>query len=256
MSNLILNDGGVIRYELIDGDPGKPYLIFLHEGLGCVEMWRNFPQRLCEKTHCPGLIYDRTGYGKSSPETDERDVKYIHNYALTELPQVIEFLIPHKDHILIGHSDGGSIALIYASEFTTHLKGIAVEAAHVFVEKETLRGIKLADEAYDRNGPGGLQKYHRDKTPAVFKSWSETWLSQSFKAWNIESSLPSIHCPVLVIQGKNDEFGTMKQVETITSKVAGNVYPHVLEGCGHAPHIERPELLLDLLSDFICSLSV
>jgi pimeloyl-ACP methyl ester carboxylesterase len=256
MSALTINNGKIIRYSLLDGDLSKPYLVFLHEGLGCVEMWRDFPKHLCEKTNCPGLIYDRTGYGKSSPQTHTRDIRYIHHYALTELPQVIESLIPQKDHILVGHSDGASIALIYAAKCFPTLKGIILEAAHVFAEKETIKGIRLANEAYDRNGPGGLLKYHGDKTHTVFKSWADTWLSEWFSDWNIESLLPSVSCPALVIQGEDDEFATLKQVDAITHQIAGNVVSHILENCGHTPHLEHPGIVLDITTNFIDSLEV
>jgi pimeloyl-ACP methyl ester carboxylesterase len=256
MSTLTINNGKIIRYELLEGDLSKPYLVFLHEGLGCVEMWRDFPKHLCEKTNCPGLVYDRIGYGKSSLQTTMRDIGYIHDYALTELPQVIEALIPQKDHILIGHSDGASIALIYGTKCFPQLKGLAVEAAHVFVEKETIRGVRLADEAYERNGPRRLLKYHGDKTHTVFKSWADTWLSEWFREWNIEALLPSISCPVLITQGEDDEFATLKQVDAITRRITGNAVSHILKNCGHTPHREHPGIMLDILSRFIRSSSV
>lgn len=256
MGNLTLNDGKRIRYELLPGDLGKPYLVFLHEGLGCIEMWRDFPKNLCGRTNCPGLVYDRCGYGGSSPITHTRNMRYLHDYALKELPQVIESLIPQKNHILVGHSDGASIALIYGANDFPMLKGLIAEAPHVFVEQETVRGVRLANEIYDRNGPGGLQKYHGDKTHAVFKSWSDTWLSEWFMTWNIEAILPSVSCKVLVLHGENDEYGTVKQVEAITSQIPGNAISHIVENCGHTPHLEQPDLLLDLLTDFIDSLAV
>ena len=251
MGHLTLGDGTIIRYTLLNGDLSKPYLVFLHEGLGCIEMWRKFPQQLCRRTQCPGLVYDRCGYGGSSPERNARDIRYLHEYALKELPGVIESLIPHKDHILVGHSDGASIALLYGAEGFPRLCGLIAEAPHVFVEKETIRGIRLADDIYDRNGPGRLQKYHGSKTHAVFKSWSDTWLSERFATWNIEANLPLINCPILVVQGENDEYGTVKQVEAIASQVKENCATHIIKDCGHTPHKEQSALLLDLLSDFI-----
>lgn len=256
MGNIALDDGKIIRYEFLSGELRRPYLVFLHEGLGCIEMWRDFPKKLCERTKCPGLVYDRCGYGRSSPETHTRDSGYIHDYALKELPRVIESLIPQRDHILVGHSDGASIALIYGANDFPRLKGLIVEAPHVFVEKETIRGVRSADEIYDRNGPGGLQKYHGDKTHTVFKSWSDTWLSEWFMAWNIEAVLPSITCPVLVIQGENDEYGTLKQVEAITGQVTGVSASHLIRDCGHSPHREQPDVVLDQLTEFIGGLTV
>ena len=156
MSYLSINDDKTIRYEILTGDTGKPYLVFLHEGLGCVEMWKDFPERLCRLTGCSGLLYDRCGYGKSSSETATRDKRYLHDFARDELPQVITSVIPGKDHIVVGHSDGASIGLIYGADAPPLLKGLIVEAAHVFVEPETLKGIHIADTVYSQKGFPGL----------------------------------------------------------------------------------------------------
>lgn len=240
-----------IRFELVDGDKNKPYLIFLHEGLGCIEMWKDFPQKLCIQTGCPGIVYDRTGYGKSSPELKPRELHYIHDYALKELPEVIKSLIPNSPYLLIGHSDGASIALVNGSNRNPLLKGIVAEAAHVFVEKETISGIQIADKAYNDHGPKGLIKYHGERTNQMFKAWSQTWLSGWFGAWNIESLLQEISCPVLALQGINDEFGTKKQLDAIASQVSGSAKVHMLPDCGHTPHLEKPELVLNLISEFV-----
>ena len=150
MSYIKLNSDKNIYYRLIEGNGNNPYLIFLHEGLGCSAMWKDYPDQLCHKTKCPGLVYDRLGYGKSSPLNRTRTIHYMHYYALNELPRVIEDIIPNKPFILIGHSDGGSVSLIFGSEKPAFLKAIITEAAHVFVEPETLKGIEAADEAYDK----------------------------------------------------------------------------------------------------------
>jgi pimeloyl-ACP methyl ester carboxylesterase len=214
-------------------------------------MWKRFPKRLCNRTSCPGLVYDRLGYGQSSPLRRTRTIHYLHDYALKELPQVIDALIPNKPFILIGHSDGGSISLIFGAEKPPYLKGIITEAAHVFVEKETLDGIRKADEAFEKRKLSALFKYHGEKTPCIFKAWSATWLSQWFKSWNIESLLPSIEVPMLVIQGGDDPYGTKAQVDSIVSKSAGKAVPSLVENCGHSPHQELPELLLEIISQFI-----
>jgi len=255
MSYLTINGGVKISYELLDGDSGQPCLVFLHEGLGCVEMWKEYPEQLCTVTGCSGLLYDRRGYGRSSALTEERDIRYLHDYALIELPQVIESLIPQRDYVLVGHSDGASIALIYGAKSCPRLKGLVLEAPHVFVEDRTVRGIELADEKYDRNGPGRLRKYHGDNTHAVFKSWSATWLSGWFRAWNIEAVLPSVTCPILLIQGENDKYGTVEQVDAITRQVGSNkVVSHLLKGCGHTPHREQPEMLMAFVKRFMLGL--
>lgn len=214
-------------------------------------MWRNFPERLCRVTGCPGLLYDRTGYGKSSPLNSARTIHYLHDYALNELPEVIKTVIPDRPHILIGHSDGGSISLIYGAERNPHLKGIVTEAAHVFVEPETIRGIREADEAYEQGKFGGLYKYHGEKSHTIFKAWSETWLHDGFRHWNIEYVLPSIECPILATQGMDDQYGTEHQVNSIVCKSSGPSEAFLIENCGHAPHRDRPDKMLEIISRFI-----
>lgn len=255
MKYITLENGSTIRYERIDGNQTHPWLIFLHEGLGCIEMWRDFPARLCRKTGCQGLVYDRCGHGHSSPEARVRGIGYIHDYALFELPQVLEAILPGERHILVGHSDGGSMSLIYASRPFEGLSGIVVEAAHVFVEPITLHGIRQAVQAYETNGPGKLVRYHGDKTETVFRAWADTWLSDWFAEWNIESHLPDITCPTLVLQGAEDKYGTVRQVEAIVSQVAGTASRQILPGCGHTPHHEQPELVLDLIGNFVNALT-
>jgi pimeloyl-ACP methyl ester carboxylesterase len=251
MSYLQLNDNKNIYYRFIEGNSNNPCLIFLHEGLGCTTMWKDFPDRLCHKTQCPGLVYDRLGYGKSSPLSRTRTIHYMHDYALNELPKVIENIIPNNPFILIGHSDGGSISLIFGSEKPALLKGIITEAAHVFVEPETLKGIEAADEAYEKGYFSNLSKYHGEKTHSIFKAWAGTWRSKWFKYWNIEYLLPSIECPLLVIQGCQDQYGSSRQVESIVSKSAGNATAVLVEDCGHSPHQEQTEKVLQIMSDFI-----
>lgn len=247
-------NGGQIYYELIEGPADHPVLAFLHEGLGCTEMWKNFPQRLCAATGHPGLVYDRAGYGKSSPVHRDRTIHYLHESALQELPVVLEGAIGARDHILVGHSDGGSIALIYAAERRQSLCGVITEAAHVFVEAETITGIELAVRAYEAGELAGLARYHGDKTGRLFWAWAHTWLTPRFRSWNIEYALPSIQHPVLALQGADDQYGTAAQVTAI---VAGN--PHrrglIVDGSGHTPHGDQPEVLLGLMGEFIAEIT-
>lgn len=250
MAILKLGHSKQIYCELIDGEQERPHLVFLHEGLGCTEMWKRFPHILCRETGCPGIVYDRLGYGRSSPLTDPRTIHYLHEYALTELPEVISQLIPARNYFLIGHSDGGSIALIHASEKPAHLQGIITEAAHVFVEKETLDGIRVVADAFNAGKLRGLSRFHGEKTEGIFKAWSDTWLSDWFKYWNIEYLLPSIECPVLVLQGTKDQYGTVAQVESIASKTL-NAQKAMVERCGHAPHQESTDVILQLMTEFL-----
>lgn len=240
-----------IYYERIDGKAGRPQIVFLHEGLGCTAMWKDFPQRLCTRTGCPGLVYDRLGYGKSSPLSRPRTIHYLHHYALFELPRVLDALIPGEPFVLAGHSDGASIALIFGSEQPSSLKGIITEAAHVFVEKETTDGIIETVESYEGGKLSGLFKYHGEKTEDIFRAWSDTWLSEWFRHWNIEYLLPSIGVPVHVVQGCRDQYGTEAQVNSIVSGVRGKATASMVKDCGHSPHQEHPSLLLEIMSRVI-----
>jgi pimeloyl-ACP methyl ester carboxylesterase len=251
LSTLTLGANKTIHYELINGKSSNPHLIFLHEGLGCTAMWKDFPEQLCRKTECAGLVYDRLGYGLSSPMDSARTIHYLHDYALNELPLVIESVIPQKAYILVGHSDGGSISLIFGAEKPSLLKAIITEAAHVFVEPETIAGIRAADESFARGKYGGLYKYHGEKTDRTFKAWSETWLSAGFRHWNIEYLLPSIECSVLAIQGSEDQYGTESQVNAIVANVAGSAASCFVPHCGHSPHSEQPDRLVQIMSEFI-----
>lgn len=246
-----LNDTDQIFYEMIEGRLDFPALVFLHEGLGCHAMWTDFPRFLCRKTGCPGLVYDRLGHGKSSSLTSPRTIHYMHEAALKELPYVIENCIPGRPFILIGHSDGGSISLIFSAERPAFLRGIIAEAAHVFVEPITIEGIRKADEAYKKGELAGLRKYHGEKTENLFRAWADTWLSDWFRPWNIEYLLPSIACPMLVIQGREDQYATERQVMSIMSKSICQATPALLDNCRHSPHKEDAETVLALMSKFI-----
>ncbi|MCJ8298484.1 MAG: alpha/beta hydrolase [Pseudomonadales bacterium] len=256
MSILKLADDYQLHYQLIEGDPDKPYLVFLHEGLGCTAMWKNFPQRLCSLTACPGLVYDRLGYGQSSTLRKERTVHYMHEYALQELPQILAVLLAQRSYILVGHSDGASISLIAAAEQPPLLKGLISEAAHVFVEPETIAGIKAADAAYDAGKLRALEKFHGDKTAAIFKAWSQTWLKPAFASWNIEYLLPSIQVPLLAIQGVDDQYGSQLQVASIVEKTLGPSFALMIEDCGHSPHAEAQERVLAEMVDFISTITL
>lgn len=255
MDKLELSDDRSIYYRVIQGDPGRPCLVFLHEGLGCDAMWKGFPDRLCERTGCPGLVYDRQGYGQSSPLTGNRTIHYLHKYALEELPAVIDAIIPNRPYLLIGHSDGGSISLIAAADRPPLLRGIVVEAPHILVEPETAAGVRKADEAFDRGKLDGLRKYHGEKTESMFKAWARTWMDEKYASWSIKYLLPYITCPVLAIQGRQDHYGTAGQVDPIIEFLSGPAEAFWVEECGHSPHLEHPEKVIEKISGFVAAIT-
>ena len=254
MPNLIIDENQTLFYQLIPGNTDLPHLVYLHEGLGCTAMWGKFPELLCGVTGCPGLVYDRAGYGKSSPMPHTRTIHYLHDYGLRELPAFLESVIPDTPFILIGHSDGGSISLIFGAEQPQLLRGIITEAAHVFVDPETINGIKVAVRAWDKGKLTGLTKYHGDKTDTMFRAWSETWLSHWFRHWNIEYLLPSIDVPLLAMQGSNDQYASIDQVNSIASNSSGRSQLEIVDNCAHIPHLEAQPVVLKLMSDFIAQL--
>lgn len=229
----------------------SPTIIFLHDSLGCTKLWRDFPEKMGFYTNCNILAYDRQGYGKSAPFTLKKRTKnYLKNEAKI-LGKIIEKL-GLKKVFLFGHSDGGSIALLTAALFPDDIIGIITEGAHVFVEKETLKGIKEAINVYQNtNLRERLYKYHGDKTDDVFRMWTETWLSKSYQSWNIEEYLSLVKCPSLIIQGENDEYGTLNQVHSIVSKTSGISKSLIIEDVAHTPHKEAPELILEKTIPFI-----
>ena len=229
-------------------------IIFLHEGLGCVEMWRDFPEQVAHKTGFGALVYSRAGYGKSDPISLPRPVTFMHREALEVLPALINaFAI--KDPILLGHSDGGSIALIYAGSVQP-IPAIALvlEAPHVFVEPLSIASIEKAKVEYEKGSlKSGLQRYHGDNLECAFRGWNDVWLNPEFLSWNIESFLPNISAPVLLIQGKNDQYGTQRQLESISAGCPGPVQTELLAECGHSPHRDQPQIVLELVSSFLTS---
>jgi len=225
-------------------------LVFLHEGLGSVGQWRDFPSLLSEKTGIEALVYDRWGYGSSDPFTLPRKKSYLHDEALVSLPAVLEKCGIGRP-FLVGHSDGGSIALIYASKHPENVRAVITEAAHVFVEDVTLEGIREAVKGYAATDLGKrLARFHGDKTDLVFHGWADTWLSAEFRDWNIEGYLPGVRCPVLVIQGIDDRYGTFAQVRAIERQVSGRATP-LLVPCGHIPHAEAREKVLEEMARFV-----
>lgn len=237
-----------------DGRGGTPTLVFLHEGLGSILHWRDVPQMLVAATGLPALVYDRWGFGGSEPLMLPRTDDYLDREAeaLGELLAACGI----ADHILVGHSDGGTIALLHAARGPAGLRGLVVEAAHVFVEDCTIAGIERAAAAWrDTDLPRRLARYHGDKAESVFRGWAETWLRPSFRDWDMTDRLPAIGCPALVLQGAEDEYGTPAQVEAIAAGVAGRVETLLIADCGHTPHFEAWDVVLPAITRFVAGLA-
>lgn len=232
----------------------RPTIVFLHDSLGCISLWRDFPEKLGELSRCNTLIYDRQGYGKSCSFFDiPRDNFYLEHEADLLLKLLLHWGL--DDVILFGHSDGGSIALIAAAKYPEKIRGIITEGAHVFVESITISGIQEAVEIYRTTDlKTKLEKYHSDKTDALFWAWANTWTTNEFRQWNISPFLKNIQCPSLIIQGENDEYGSLKQVEQITSQTTGKSTPLIIPNVKHTPHKEVSDLILKQSTDFIDSL--
>jgi pimeloyl-ACP methyl ester carboxylesterase len=231
-------------------------LVFLHEALGCTAMWHDFPAQVARDTRMPAIIYDRAGYGRSSRSPYRpRDRSYLHCEAQVVLPQLLERLQVDQA-ILIGHSDGGSIALLAAAACPDKVAGIVTEAAHVFVESITRGGIREALAAYE---PHGLEKrlarYHGDRAQDLFFAWADTWLSPGFQDWNIENCLGRIQCPALIIQGLEDQYGSPRQVNSIVAGIGTHAVPLFIPGCGHAPHRDAPRRVRRAIAEFVATLT-
>jgi pimeloyl-ACP methyl ester carboxylesterase len=226
-------------------------LVFLHEGLGSIGQWRDFPERLVERTGLPALLYDRWGYGGSDPLTLPRPRDYLEREAEESLPTLLDAAGIERP-LLIGHSDGGSIALLFAAAHPEVPVAAITEAAHVFVEEETLDGIREAEAVFrDKGLLDRLARYHGAKTESVFRAWTETWQRDDFRDWNMVARLGAITCPLLVMQGAGDQYGTPLQVETIVGESAGPAEACLVPDCGHAPHLEKPEEVLNIMADYI-----
>jgi pimeloyl-ACP methyl ester carboxylesterase len=227
-----------------------PTLVFLHEGLGSVSLWRDFPARVAEATGLGALVYSRWGYGASDPVTLPRPLTYMHDEAraAAEVLSALEV----RDAVLIGHSDGASIALIYAgSEPRPDLRGLVLEAPHVFAEEVAIRSIAQAAEDYRITDLRvRLARHHRDPDGA-FWGWNRAWLDPGFRQWNLEALLPGVKVPTLAIQGLDDAYGTLAQVEAIRRQSGAAVEVLTLPACGHAPHRDQPDATLRAIVEFV-----
>jgi pimeloyl-ACP methyl ester carboxylesterase len=229
-----------------------PTLVFLHEGLGSLRQWGDVPARLAAMTGCGALLYSRAGYAGSDPAILPRPVTFMHHEAAV-LGEVLD-AAGVTDAILVGHSDGASIALIHAGRDDSgrRVRALVLEAPHVFTEPVGLESIARIREVYESTDlPRRLAKYHGAQTEAAFRGWNDVWLDPEFRVWNIEEFLPGIGVPTLLIQGEDDEYGTMRQVEAIQREVRGPVETLILPDCGHAPHRDQRDRVLEAIAAFV-----
>jgi pimeloyl-ACP methyl ester carboxylesterase len=243
--------GRALSYEWVGEERGRPPLVFLHEGLGSIRQWRDFPARVAAATGARALVYDRYGYGQSDVlQEPRRTVQFMHDEARFALPELIKKL-DLQEPILVGHSDGASIALIYAG--AGHgVRGVVAMAPHVFIEPVCLTSIQQAKKTFESTDlPQKLGRYHRD-VRKTFYGWADVWLDPEFKGWDIRDDyLPEVRCPVLAIQGHDDEYGTMAQLDEIARCAGGRSQLLKLDKCGHSPFRDQPEQTLQAISAFV-----
>ena len=248
--------GGTLEYQWIPGDLNRTKtLVLLHEGLGCMAMWKSFPDALARQTGCNVFVYSRFGYGGSSRCVLPRPVQYMHDEAGV-LGNVLEQL-PGESFVLVGHSDGGSIATIYAGNTpSASLNGLVLIAPHFFVEALTVRSIEKIKKVFETTDlEQRMQKYHGGQAGDVFRGWNDIWLNPEFRSWNICSYLESVVIPMLVVRGNDDEYGSAAQVDTAVELVKRPVITRYYENCGHAPHARYEQEISREIARFIAASS-
>jgi len=243
-----------IEHRWVPGPDDAPLVVFLHEGLGSVAMWKEFPDRLCAAGRLRGLVYSRPGYGRSTPRPHALRYAsdFMHVQARRVLPALLDALGVAPGYWLFGHSDGGSIALIHAASFPRRLGGAIVVAPHITVEQLSIDSITATKAAYETTDLRHKLARHHDDVESAFWGWNDIWLDPAFRSWSIEALLADIACPLLAIQGVDDEYGTMAQIDGIAAAL-----PHArlvkLAACGHSPHRDQPQAVIDATVVFIAA---
>lgn len=252
---LVQVGGRQIETRLIPGAAtGCPPLVFLHEGLGSVGLWRDFPDRVARRVGAPALVYSRFGYGQSDGITGPRAPDFMHREALDILPELLDTLGFHAP-ILIGHSDGASIALIHAASAHRPVTAVVAMAPHVFVEPITVESIARATETYETTDLKARLGRHHARVDDAFLGWSRIWLDPRFRTWSLARECSALATPTLVIQGEDDEYGTLAQLDAIAEVARGPVKRLVLAKCGHSPHRDQPDAVLHAIGDFVHSVT-
>jgi len=253
---LFIDIGGrAIEYRVIPGPVSdRPALVFLHDGLGCAALWRDFPDKVARDVGAPALVYSRFGYGHSAGLERSRTPRYLHEEALDVLPALLDQLNIVRP-LLIGHSDGASIALIHAASSGRAVAGVVLMAPHVMVEPISIEGLRRIAEAYRRTDlRERLARYHA-RVDDAFLGWSETWLAPTFRDWSIEDEARRLQVPALLIQGEDDEYGTLAQIDRIAELAQAPVERLAFAACGHAPHREQEAAVLAAIAAFATRLS-
>ena len=233
-------------------EAARATIVMLHEGLGSVALWKDFPHKLASRTGCSVLAYSRYGHGASDKLMEKRPVRFMHHEGKVVLPELLDKLGIVRP-ILLGHSDGGSISLIFAGKHPDRPQALILEAPHVFVEGLSVASITQAKVNYQTTDlPQKLGRYHAH-VDATFWGWNDIWLDPEFRSWNIEEYLPAIRCPVLCIQGEQDEYGTIAQVKAIQARVPGTKIL-MLANCKHSPHRDQPDATLKRMVEFLATL--
>ncbi len=246
-----------LEYRRIDGPRAAPLLVFLHEGLGSVAMWKDFPDRLCAAGGYRGLVYSRPGYGRSTPRphAERWQADFLHRQARDVLPALFEALavdVVAEPPWLFGHSDGGSIALIHAATWPDRVAGLVVMAPHLDVEQGGIDSIALARDAYLHGDLRRKLARHHDDVDSAFHGWNDVWLSEPFRFFDIHALLADIACPVLAIQGYDDRYGTMAHIDGIADAVTDTTLLK-LHGCGHSPHRDSPTAVIEATVHFVAA---
>jgi pimeloyl-ACP methyl ester carboxylesterase len=241
-----------LEYRMIGPRPdAAPTIVMLHEGLGCVGMWGDFPDKLAAATGCGVFVYSRKGYGKSSPVTLPRQISYMHEEAKESLPKLLDAIGVERG-ILLGHSDGASIAAIYAGTHQDHrVRGLVLMAPHFIVEDVSVKSIADAREAYNKGDlRARLAKWHPN-VDVAFRGWNDVWLDNDFRQWDISEELAYVRVPILIVQGEDDQYGTLRQIEIANEECYCPVDVALLPGVKHQPHREGTEATLKAVTEFI-----
>ncbi|PWH81907.1 alpha/beta fold hydrolase [Brumimicrobium oceani] len=242
---------GKMAYQILGeiNSESEPVVLFLHEAIGSIAQWKGFPEKLCQEINLPGIAIEFPGYGFSEAENKTRDAQYLHAFALEYLPAFIDAIQLKNPLFIVGHSDGGTNALLYSSKYPKNVKGIVTMAAHYINEKETRAGIQPAIDAWNEGKLKGLEFFHGEKTERLFFAWANTWLKPDFEHWDISEDIQGNSVPALILQGNDDQYGTDEQVNGIVNLLE-NAEAFFIDDCGHAPHLEKEEVVINCIKYF------